>query len=223
MAAWNGGAFPVTAPGRQYIRAAGSLGWAFPAALGAALGAPGRHVACVTGDGGLGYHLSELETALRCHIPILVVVLNNRSLAFEYHSQKYLHGNHVIPHVNDFVDVDYSAVARAFGVHGHRITDPRELPDRMREALHTDVPTLLDVIVDKEVYSPMSNILRLSSLCISHWQKYTKPVRLDRVVSELRRRPQHYPGHQWPHQPARPVCRTPRYRKFQGCSIRRSA
>jgi len=68
--------------------------------------------------------------------------------------------------VNDFVDVDYSAVARAFGVHGHRITDPRELPDRMREALHTDVPTLLDVIVDKEVYAPVTNFERVSARSI---------------------------------------------------------
>ncbi len=151
----------VQRPGRHYIRAAGSLGWAFPASLGAALGAPGRHVACITGDGGFGYHLSELETALRCHIPILVVVLNNRALAFEYHEQKYNHDNHVIPYVNDFLDVDYSMVARAFGAHGHRITDPRELPDRMREALQTDVPTLLDVIVDKEVYAPVTTYERV--------------------------------------------------------------
>jgi acetolactate synthase-1/2/3 large subunit len=166
MGAWTGAAFPVTAAGRQYIRAAGSLGWSFPASLGAALGAPGRHVACVTGDGGFGYHLSELETALRRHIPVLVVVLNNRALAFEYHSQKYLYDNHVIPYVNDFVDVDYSAVARAFGARGHRITDPRELPDKMREALHTDVPTLLDVIVDKEEYAPVTNFERVSARSI---------------------------------------------------------
>jgi len=161
MGAWTGAAFPVTAPGRHYIRAAGSLGWAFPASLGAALGAPGHHVACVTGDGGFGYHLSELETALRCHIPILVVVLNNRTLAFEYHEQKYNHHNHVIPYVNDFVDVDYSMVARAFGAQGHRISDPRELPDRMREALQTDGPTLLDVIVDKEVHAPVTSYERV--------------------------------------------------------------
>jgi acetolactate synthase-1/2/3 large subunit len=105
--------------------------------------------------------LSELETALRCHIPILVVVLNNRALAFEYHEQKYNHDNHVIPYVNDFLDVDYSMVARAFGAHGQRITDPRELPDRMREALQTDVPTLLDVIVDKEVYAPVTTYERV--------------------------------------------------------------
>ena len=161
MGAWTGATFPVTAPGRHYIRAAGSLGWAFPASLGAALGAPGRHVACVTGDGGFGYHLSELETALRRHIPILVVVLNNRSLAFEYHEQKYNHHNHVIPSVNDFVDVDYSMVARAFGAQGYRISDPRELPERMREALQTDVPTLLDVIVDKEVHAPVTSYERV--------------------------------------------------------------
>jgi acetolactate synthase-1/2/3 large subunit len=161
MGAWTGAAFPLTTPGRHYIRAAGSLGWAFPASLGAALGAPGHQVACVIGDGGFGYHLSELETALRCHIPVLVVVLNNRALAFEYHEQKYNHDNHVIPYVNDFVDVDYSMVARAFGAHGYRITDPRELPDRMREALQTDVPTLLDVIVDKEVYAPVTTYERV--------------------------------------------------------------
>jgi acetolactate synthase-1/2/3 large subunit len=156
MGAWTGAVFPVTAPGRHYIRAAGSLGWAFPASLGAALGAPGRHVACVTGDGGFGYHLSELETALRCHIPILVVIMNNRTLAFEYHEQKYNHHNHVIPYVNDFSDVDYSMVARAFGVQSYRISDPRELPERMREALQTDKPTVLDVIVDKEIHAPVT-------------------------------------------------------------------
>jgi acetolactate synthase I/II/III large subunit len=156
MGAWTGAVFPVIALGRHYIRAAGSLGWAFPASLGAALGAPGRHVACVTGDGGFGYHLSELETALRCHIPILVVVMNNRTLAFEYHEQKYNHHNHVIPYVNDFTDVDYSMVARAFGVYAHRVSDPRELPERMREALQTDKPTVLDVIVDKEIHAPVT-------------------------------------------------------------------
>jgi thiamine pyrophosphate-dependent acetolactate synthase large subunit-like protein len=105
--------------------------------------------------------LSELETALWCHIPVLVVVLNNCVLAFEYYEQKYNHDNHVIPYVNEFVDVDYRMVARAFGAYGHRIPDPRELPYRMREALDTDVPTLLDVIVDKEVYAPKTNYERV--------------------------------------------------------------
>src|SRR5258708_4996295 len=69
MGAWTGAACPVTAPGRHYIRAAGSLGWAFPASLRAALGAPGRHVACITAHVAFGYHFSEPYTPLPLPIP----------------------------------------------------------------------------------------------------------------------------------------------------------
>src|SRR5919201_1899204 len=60
MGAWTGALYPVTAPGRTYMRAAGSLGWAFPAALGAAVAAADRRAVCVSGDGGIGYHLGEV-------------------------------------------------------------------------------------------------------------------------------------------------------------------
>ena len=62
----------------------------------------------------------ELETALRCGIDVTVVVLNNRSLAFEYHGQKLQWNNRVLPQVNDFLDVDYAGVARALGAEGTR-------------------------------------------------------------------------------------------------------
>ena len=84
--------YPVTAPGRTFLRAAGSLGWAFPAALGATLAAPDRHVG-VSGDGGIGYHIGEIETALRYNLPTTVVILNNVMYAYEYHGQKYLWDN----------------------------------------------------------------------------------------------------------------------------------
>ncbi len=156
MGAWTGATFPITAPGRNFIRAAGSLGWAFPASLGASLAAPERRVVCVSGDGGIGYHLGEIETALRCHIPAVVMLMNNQSLAFEYHEQKYNWDNRIVPQVNDFVDVDYSAVARAFGARGSRITDARDLPDALHEAVQANELTLLDIIVDKEVHAPVS-------------------------------------------------------------------
>lgn len=156
MAAWTDALYPVTAAGRHFVRAAGSLGWAFPAALGARLGAPDKRVACVIGDGGIGYHVAELETAVRCQIPILVVVLNNRSLAFEYHEQKYKE-RRVVTQVNAFSDADYGAVARAFGARGSRITHDRELQQAIRDGLEAGVPTLLDVLVDKEVVAPVTN------------------------------------------------------------------
>lgn len=156
MGAWTGALYPVTAPGRTFLRAAGSLGWAFPASLGATLAAPDRHVVCVSGDGGIGYHIGEIETALRYNLPTTVVILNNVMYAYEYHGQKYLWGNKVIPQVNDFIDVDYSAVARAFGARGQRITDARDLPDALQDALHANKLTVLDVMVDKEISAPVT-------------------------------------------------------------------
>lgn len=156
MGAWTGALYPVTAPGRTFLRAAGSLGWAFPASLGATLAAPDKHVVCVSGDGGIGYHLGEIETALRYNLPTTVVILNNVMYAYEYHGQKYLWGNKIISQVNDFIDVDYSAVARAFGARGERITEARDLPDALRDAVHANKLTILDVMVDKEVSAPVT-------------------------------------------------------------------
>ena len=74
---WSGVYIYLTHPDQRYIRAAGSLGWSFPASLGAKCAAPERPVVCFTGDGGFFYHLSELETALRCGIKTVTVVNNN--------------------------------------------------------------------------------------------------------------------------------------------------
>jgi acetolactate synthase-1/2/3 large subunit len=157
MGAWAGALYPVTAPGRHFFRAAGSLGWSMPASMGAALANPDRRVACVIGDGGVGYHLMELETALRCGIDVTVVVLDNRSLAFEYHGQKLQWDNRVLPKVNDFLDVDYAAVARALGAEGMRVEEAAALPAALGAALGCGRPALLDVLVDKEVWAPVTN------------------------------------------------------------------
>lgn len=166
MGAWTGALFPVTAPGRHYIRAAGSLGWAFPAALGAQLAAPDRRVAAIIGDGGIGYHLSEIETAVRRGIPVLAVVLDNRSLAFEYHSQRDLWDGHVLPHMNDYEDVDYAQVARDMGAHGQRVTEPEDIAPAIEAALESGRPALLDVIVDKEKAAPVTNFERVRARVI---------------------------------------------------------
>ena len=92
--------------GGHFIRADGSLGWAFPAALGAQLAAPDKQVICITGDGGFGYHIGDIETAIRLGLPVIVIILNNQTLAFEEHVQDLLYGK-VVPEVNSFHDVDY--------------------------------------------------------------------------------------------------------------------
>ncbi|TVQ22686.1 MAG: thiamine pyrophosphate-binding protein [Spirochaetaceae bacterium] len=159
MAAWTGVLFPTVRP-NSYFRAIGSLGWAFPASLGVQL-ARNEKVVCVTGDGGFGYHLADIETAVRYRIPVVIVVFNNNGLVFEYHEQKYRHGGNVIAEANDLSDVDYSAVGRALGAEGCRIRTKDEFEREFRSALENEKPTVLDVVIDREAFPPVTNFERV--------------------------------------------------------------
>jgi acetolactate synthase-1/2/3 large subunit len=77
---WGAGYLDLKSPGQGFLRAAGSLGWALPASLGAKLAQPDRSVVLLTGDGGFWYHVAELETAARWNIGTVMVVNDNRSL-----------------------------------------------------------------------------------------------------------------------------------------------
>jgi acetolactate synthase I/II/III large subunit len=89
----------------------------------------------VSGDGSILYHIGELETALRCNILAVVVVLNNSCLASEYHTEKRLKGGRVVSEVLDFNDTDFAAIAKTFGAHGTRVHDSKDLKDAVSNAL----------------------------------------------------------------------------------------
>jgi acetolactate synthase I/II/III large subunit len=114
-------------------------------------------VVCVTGDGGVGYHLADIETAVRLRLPVIILVLNNGGLMFEYHLQKHCHQGRVIPEANDFSDADYAAAARALGAAGVRVRTRDEFERAFRTALSDVRPTVLDVIVDREALPPVTN------------------------------------------------------------------
>ena len=152
---WVGALFPVQA-GKSFIRANGSLGWIFPGAMGASLAAPDRRTIAVTGDGGMLYHIAEFETALRCNIPTVAIVLNNACLASEYHTEKRQF-NRVVKDVVDFNDVDFAAVARAFGAYGKRVVEVSDIADAVNEAIASKKPALIDIVVSKEAQSPSAN------------------------------------------------------------------
>lgn len=155
MGAWAGALYEIKSPGNNFIRTGGSLGWALPAALGAQIARPQNRVVAISGDGGIGYHIADLETAKRLGLPVVVVILNNRSLAFEYHIQKYLFDTEVGA-VNDFYDVNYADVARAFGWLGRRVVEAGEFPDALREAMESGEPAVVEVLVDKEAAAPVT-------------------------------------------------------------------
>jgi acetolactate synthase-1/2/3 large subunit len=157
MAAWSGTILEQKAPGRGSLRAAGSLGWAFPAAIGAKLAAgEKRRVVCLTGDGGLGYHLADLETALRLGLQVTTIVMNNAAFGFSYDVQRYLHSQtERLPAATDFLDLDFAAIAGSFGAFGETVVEPGELVPAMRRAEESGKPALIDVKTSKEVTPPV--------------------------------------------------------------------
>ncbi len=156
MAAWAVTVLQQKKAGRNTLRAAGSLGWAFPAAFGAKLAVgPKRRVFALTGDGGLGYHFPDLETALRMKLPTVTIVMNNCSLAFEYHVQKYVH-EEMCPEASEFLDVKFGDVAKAFGAHGERVTSAGEFIPALRRAEESGKPAIVDVVVSRELPPPVT-------------------------------------------------------------------
>lgn len=159
MAAWSAALFETRAAGPYYLRTAGSLGWAVPASLGAQLAVPESRVVALTGDGGLGYHISELETAVRYGLPVVIVVLNNGMLAFERHAQLYETGRWSRT-LTDFSDADYAGVAAAFGAWSARVDTLDELRPVLSRALASGRPSLVDVRVAPESLPPVTNFDR---------------------------------------------------------------
>jgi len=154
-AAWAGALIELKQAGQGYLRADGSLGWAVPASMGAKLAAPDRPIIAVTGDGGFGYHVGEIETALRLDLPVVIVILDNQTLAFEVHVQEMLY-KEVVEEVDDFVDVDYGAVARAFGAEGVRVRTGAEFRDAFRTALASNKVTVIDAITERSAIGPVT-------------------------------------------------------------------
>src|SRR6202040_2559132 len=84
---WSGSFMPMKGATQRFIRCAGSLGWGFPASIGAKCALGSRPVVCFTGDGGIDYHLVEIETAARVKIPVGVVVNNNGAYGADRRSE----------------------------------------------------------------------------------------------------------------------------------------
>lgn len=158
--AWAGALADIKQAGRHFMRADGSLGWAFPAALGAQLAEPDRQVVCITGDGGFGYHIGDIETAIRHHLPVIVIILNNQTLAFEEHVQDLLYGK-VVPTVNEFVDVNYGAIARAFGANGFRVANIEDFERALAHGLKRSGPTIIDAVIDRDAIAPVTRYDRV--------------------------------------------------------------
>lgn len=154
---WSGTLLFLEHTTQRYYRAAGSLGWGFPASLGAKCARPDLPVVCFTGDGGFMYHMLELETALRWKINTITVVNNNSCLAQGARSidQAYSGRNGNSSEIHNYLPMNFAAIANEMGCLGLRVDDPSQFPEAFARALRADVPVVLDVVTDPDALAPL--------------------------------------------------------------------
>jgi acetolactate synthase-1/2/3 large subunit len=147
---------------RTYISAInlGSMGFAFPAALGAKAARPEAPVICIIGDGDFMMSLPDLETAVRNGFNTITVIMNN----FGYHAPKrFQQLNFGTDFGNDYTNPDFAKVATDFGAIGQTVEKPGEIVDLLKEALTCEKPSIIDVRIDPTVI-PTMNIKAASRL-----------------------------------------------------------
>jgi acetolactate synthase-1/2/3 large subunit len=142
---WVAQAYPFTHP-RQWLTSGGlgTMGFGLPAAIGAALAAPGRAVACFTGDGSLLMNIQELATLAEERTPVKVILLDNGHLGLVRQQQELFYGRRY--HASRFqAEPDFPAIARAFGIAAYDLGDSPEPLAALARALGTPGACLVRV------------------------------------------------------------------------------
>jgi acetolactate synthase-1/2/3 large subunit len=147
-AIWTATQVYLNHPEQIYIRAAGSLGWSFPAALGAKCALPDRPVICFNGDGAFWYHMSELETARRHNINTVTIINNNGGFGQGIKDIHTMYGETEgnKEELYAFSPVNFARIAEEMGCWGRRVEDPAEIQDAVREALAAGKPAVVEVL-----------------------------------------------------------------------------
>ena len=151
---WTGSMVDLNHEGQSYLRAAGSLGWGLPAALGAKCGVPDRPVVCWTGDGGMWYHIGELETAVRYGINAVIVVHNNGGLNQDRRGDEAAYEGREGGNSGElwrFNDTDFAQIAESMGALGIRVTDPNQINSALDQAVSANRPAVVDIVSDGDV------------------------------------------------------------------------
>ena len=145
--------------GREHARSflssggLGTMGFGFPAAIGAKFGCPDKQVVCVAGDGSFQMNSQEMATAAINNAAVKVFLLDNRALGMVHQWQKLFYHERYSSTILDPVP-DFVKLADAYGWEGERIEKPEEVAPAIARMLVSDKPYLLDVAIspDQNVY-----------------------------------------------------------------------
>lgn len=147
---WAAQYYKISKP-RSFITSGGlgTMGYGFPAAIGAQAGNPGKIVFDIAGDGSIQMNIQELATAVKYNFPVKVVILNNGYLGMVrqwqelFFDKRYSH-----TYIED--SVDFVKLAEAYGAKGIRATKKNEVEKVLQEALSYNGPVLIDFHIPKE-------------------------------------------------------------------------
>jgi len=132
----------------------GTMGYGFPAAIGAKVAKPENPVLAIVGDGGFLMVNQELATIKEYDIPVIIAILNNRKLGMVYQWQNLLFDGRLSE--TDMGNTpDFVKLAESYGIEGQRITEPGESEIAINKALKDNESIVLDIVIKKNEFLPM--------------------------------------------------------------------
>lgn len=127
----------------------GTMGFGFPAAIGAQMAHPDKTVISVSGDGGFQMNQQELAVVANHNLPIKIVIINNQCLGMVRQWQELFY-EHRYSQIDLSVSVDFVKLADAYGIKGLRASTEEEAERVWQEAMNTNGPVLVEFVVEPE-------------------------------------------------------------------------
>ena len=129
----------------------GAMGYGLPAAIGAKLAQPHKHVVSFSGDGGFMMTLQEIETAVRYKIPTISIVVNNNIYGtIRVHQERHF-PNRVVG--TDLSNPNFAELARLFGAHGEKVEKNSDFAPALQRAITSGLPAVIEVAVNPKILS----------------------------------------------------------------------
>ena len=154
--------------GTQLAPTSGSMGYGFPAALGAKVTRPDRPAVCFAGDGDFQMTGQELATAVQYGLDVMVLVINNGMLGtIRMHQERHHPGRTI---ATDLVNPDFAALARAYGAHGETVERTEDFAAAFERARATGKPAVIELKLDPEALTPRQSLseIRAEALAQKH-------------------------------------------------------
>lgn len=133
----------------------GTMGFGFPAAIGAQMASPGSTVVAIVGDAGFQMTLQELSVIYEQNLPVKIIIVNNGALGMVRQWQELLHGNRISESILQ-THPDFVKLAEAYHIRGYKIESQEELITKLPEVFAYDGPVLMDCrVLQQEKVFPM--------------------------------------------------------------------